>query len=650
MLDSKSKRREMSFSRPFATLLAALFIAAAGFLIAAGGAVAFAQTTDMDAPIRLVPLEEVSPPSETPIPDLNPEPIVEALESIKSTEFFESQPLTTVESLLPVEETSAPSDSGVEVGALAEINVDDIGLFAEESGGFPSTLWRGSRFDLLTLLLPRLPIEARSPAMRTAVLKLLLSPGEAPRQQLIAGSELEGRVVEKGVLLRLRADILAQMGEFNVAIGLLRAAPSGDFEEIIARYNSDRLFLKLDFEHACELARERIDISMDAHWQRALIFCQSIDQEFEAAGLGLDLLRESGYAPEAAFVTLINGMSGYGEAELDSMPNPSPLLVAMLRKMGIEAPRNALDAANPALLRLIAGAADSDIELRLAAAEQAEAVGALPAASVGALYSEVQFTPEERANPISQSEGMKGPLARAILYQAVMAETVPTARAEVMGIALQRAKDEARFPTMARVLLPAMQALEARSDFAWFAAQAGRAYFASGRWEEARRWYDVALAERSRNAGAELAAAALWPLIALTQQEGEIDPAMLENWWQAQGGAGDPDAYRRGGLLLTLLTSLDHNVAAEQWDVLLAGPLSAPGAVASPALHYSLRDAAAGGRLGEAVLLALLGLGAGGPGSAGLLTLGEAVAALEDVGLHRDAQAVAVEAALAGGL
>ena len=227
---------------------------------------------------------------------------------------------------------------------------------------------------------------------------------------------------------------------------------------------------------------------------------------------------------------------------------------------------------------------------------------------------------------------------------------VLTARAEVMGVALQRAQDEGRFSIMARVLLPAMQSLEARSDFAWFAAQAGRAYFASGRWEEARRWYDIALAERSSNVEAELAAAALWPLIALTEEEGEIDPAMLENWWQAQGGAGDLDAYRQGGLLLTLLTSLDHNVAAEQWDVLLAGPLGAIGTVASPALYYSLRDSAAAGRLGEAVLLALLGLGAGGPGSAGLSTLGEAVAALKDVGLHRDAQAVAIEAALAGGL
>ncbi|MBT7291929.1 MAG: hypothetical protein HN838_05290 [Rhodospirillaceae bacterium] len=630
MPDSKNKRRHWGFATVFCAALTALFITAAQ-------TPSLAQSTDSDAPIRLVPLEEVSPPSETPVPEL----VLESMPSLN-----EVTPLSAVETLAPLEElgqaesAAGADNAGVEVGALADINADDIGLLAEQSGGFPNALWHGTRRDLLTLLMPRLPIEARSPAMRTATLKLLLSPGAAPRDE----------TAETGALLRLRADILADMGEFGVAIALLRAAPSGDFEEIIARYDSDRMFLKLDFDGACEQARARIDLSMDAYWQRALIFCQSKNEQFEAASLGLDLLRESGYAPDAAFVTLINGMSGYGEAALNSMPNPSPLLVAMLRNMGIQTPRNALDAANPALLRLIAGAADSDIELRLVAAEQAEAVGALPAASVGALYAQVQFTPEERANPISQSAAMDGPLARAILYQAVTAETVPTARAEVIGVALQRAQEEARFSTMARVLLPAMQALEARPGFAWFAGKAGRAYFASGRWEEARRWFDVALAQRSSNVEAQQAAIALWPLVALTGEESEVDPGMLDVWWQAQGGATDPGAYHRGGLLLTLLAALGRNIAAEQWDVLLAGPLSEPSAVASPALQYALRGAAADGRLGETVLLALLGLGAGGPENAGLNTLGEAVAALRAVGLDKDAQAVAVEAALAGGL
>jgi len=72
--------------------------------------------------------------------------------------------------------------------------------------------------------------------------------------------------------------------------------------------------------------------------------------------------------------------------------------------------------------------------------------------------------------------------------------------------------------------------------------------------------------------------------------------------------------------------------------------------VASPALRHSLHAAASNGRLAETVLLALLGLGAGGPENSGLVTLSETITGLRDVGLDRDAQAIAVEAALAGGL
>jgi len=600
-----------------AALCAAVFLTAVASL-------SLAQTVDSDAPIRLVPLEEIAAPEETaPPPDLDDAPL-----------------------LLDVEDLAAPGDTPeddgarVEVGALGEINADDVGLLSQQSGGFPDSLWLGTWRDMVMLLLPRLPVEARSPAMRSAALKLLLSPGKAPR----------GDAAERGELLRLRAEILARMGEYDVAIALLKAAPSGDFEEQRARYDNDRMFLRLDFDGACEQARARIDLSADTYWQRALIFCQSKDQEIEAANIGLDLLRESGYAPDAGFVTLIHAMNGYGEAALDSLPHPTPMLVSMLRVLGVQTPLNALGVANPALLRLIAGAADSDIELRLLAAEQAEAVGALPAASVGALYAAVPFTAEERANPIEYSSHKFGPLSRAMLYQTILDEVVPTARAEAVGIALQRAQEEARFATMARVLLPAMQALPVTREFAWFAADAGRAYFAAGRWEEARRWFDAALAGYGADPEARAAAVQLWPLIALTGQDPNVDPGMLAAWWESVGGALDPEAHGRGGLLLTLLSALGRDVSPEQWHTLLAGPLIEPSAVASPALRHSLHAAASNGRLAETVLLALLGLGAGGPENSGLVTLSETITGLRDVGLDRDAQAIAVEAALAGGL
>jgi len=602
---------------------------AAGALFAAllflAASPALGQEQDSDAPIRLVPHDDFEPlQSDAP---LLPEP--------------ESKPLALgIEKLGTPQNPVGANRNQVEVGMLGEIDSDDVGLLSEQSGGYLDSLWQGSLRDRIALLLPRLPVEARSPAMRSVALKLLLSPGKAPI----------GKESESGEFLRLRADTLARMGEFDVAIALLRAAPDGDFEETIARYDSDRMFLKLDFAGACGQARARIDLSQDPYWQRALIFCQSKDQEVEAASLGLDLLRESGYAPDAAFVALIDAMNGYGEAVLNSLPNPTPMLVSMLRVLNIAAPADTLDAANPALLRVIASASGSDLGLRLAAAEEAEAVGALPAKSIGALYATVEFTPEEQANPIELSAEMAGPLARAIMYQVILGENVPTARAEAVGIALERAREEGRFSTMARVLLPAMQVLPATREFAWFAAEAGRAYFAANRWEEAARWFDVALAEAGVNSEAHQAAIQLWPLVALSTKEMKVDPGMLGSWWEFQGGPLNPTAHQRGGLLLTLLAATGHDISLEHWDGLLAGPLSEPSAVSSPALRHALSTAADQGRVGEGALLALLGLGAGGPQNSSLVTLEDTITVLRAVGLEQDAQAIAVEAALAGGL
>ena len=62
-----------------------------------------------------------------------------------------------------------------------------------------------------------------------------------------------------------------------------------------------------------------------------------------------------------------------------------------------------------------------------------------------------------------------------------------------------------------------------------------------------------------------------------------------------------------------------------------------------------LELAAAASRRGEVVLLSLLLLGDRGPGWSDTITLGRIVSALRQVGLERDAAAVAFEGLLAAG-
>ena len=70
-------------------------------------------------------------------------------------------------------------------------------------------------------------------------------------------------------------------------------------------------------------------------------------------------------------------------------------------------------------------------------------------------------------------------------------------------------------------------------------------------------------------------------------------------------------------------------------------------AAPSQAYLQALRGAAAAGRRGETVLLALLNLGPAGPAAAHPLVLVEVASALNRIGLEADARQVALEAVLA---
>ena len=82
---------------------------------------------------------------------------------------------------------------------------------------------------------------------------------------------------------------------------------------------------------------------------------------------------------------------------------------------------------------------------------------------------------------------------------------------------------------------------------------------------------------------------------------------------------------------------------------MLEGPLTETTYMPSPALWLGLENAAAAGRVGETVLLALLALGDLGPGGADPLALRAVIAALSKVGLDEHARAIALEAALVRG-
>ena len=145
--------------------------------------------------------------------------------------------------------------------------------------------------------------------------------------------------------------------------------------------------------------------------------------------MGLSLLRERNVEEDPGFDLLLRARAGDDSAKLESLPSPTALHLSMLRAAQLSVPEDAVEGAKPSIARAIALTAGVPLDFRLLAAERAEALGSLPTETLAELYVSVPFTSEELAYPWRRLKTDKGPMARALLHQAIAIQVVPAARA-----------------------------------------------------------------------------------------------------------------------------------------------------------------------------------------------------------------------------
>ena len=537
----------------------------------------------------------------------------------------------------PANPADAPAADRVQVDALVTIDPDSVGTLTKANGGFGEQMWSGTSRPLIERLLPHLSVNNSSAAMRDLTRRLLLSAAPLPQS--------EGPVV---ALIPQRIGLLAMMGDFEAAQALLQASPDRASNADLVRIEADTLFLGNDNARACALAAGRITEGDDPYWQKAFIFCQAMGNELGKAELGVALLRELGVEDEVFFF-LTDALAG-GEKNIASMADPSPLHLAMARAGNVQLPADVIAGNGPAVLRAVATSPNAPVELRLEAAERAEAAGALAPETLRHLYTSISFSEEDLANPLSRTEAESGPLSRALLYRTALIQTVPTAKAEVTARALALGREGGRYASTARTFLPVLENIPPSAELGWFAPAAVRAFLAAGKYDLAKSWFSVLRASALFDAQSVSAVNALLPVLWLAgpdYAEG-WSPTTLAQWWRlAEGHAEGPE---RGALLFSLFAAFDEPVAAELWESLLEGPERSTVAMPGLALRFQLAAAGSEGRIGETVLLSLLSLGDGGPAQADSMILRDVLARLRAVGEEAGARALAIEAVLAAGL
>ena len=529
---------------------------------------------------------------------------------------------------------------GIEVDTIGGINLDAIGILGPENGGFGRDLWRGTSWRSVERLMPGLTGEMGSPAMRRLARRLLLTGGAPPRR-------LSDSPSDDGGFLSLRIDRLAALGDVAGLNGLLSAVPQrvDEADERIARARVEGLLLTGKTDQACQRIGQEINRRHDvAYWRKSLVFCQIAGGRIDQARLALDLMREQGMEEDRDFLSLV---SAYDGVQVAQVAIDSPLDFALLGAVGQPYPEGLSSEASPGLLVALADAGEAPLEQRAEAAEKAVQLGVMAADRLTALYRQFQFD-AERIDAAGRGEvEPSGPAGRALLYQAIATRVVPGRRASLLSETLETARDEGRYAMAVQVLLPVILEVEPRPEIAWFAADAGRALYATGRFEEAGTWLTLARQEAIINPDAATAAAALWPYGRLAGYSPFPWSGDLEGWTEARSVEGGP-SQRDIAMLRSAFTALGESDSLAWIDLVAKDEdeRRRPDA----ALLYALEHAGDMRRTGETVLLALLALGPAGPGDSHPVAFNKALQALRQVGLEREARSLAIEAALAKGL
>lgn len=590
----------------FLKIISIVFICFFGLMF---GFQSYAQTP---GPVQLVPKPKLSPP-------------------IQRSEELSRSNLTTNRGL------------AVEIGKLKDVDPSVAGLLDEINGGLGLNMWAGSNRSRIEHLLRKLPMGTLSPVIQDLARRLLLSTAAVPSGEKLFPS-----------LLGIRVERLMAGGHIEEVNELLELAAIAIDDPALSRAEVDALLLAGDNAGACNRVSSLVRSDSRPYWIKTIAFCKALENDKGAVSLALALLRDQGHIGDEVFFSLINDLIEENNTLIETLIDPEPLHLAMLRAAQQTIPADAVAGARPSILWAIATAPNDELVIRVEAAERAESAGALGTKVLADIYSAVPYTPEEIDLALQTASVEQGPMTNALLYQAAMIWESDAMRAT----ALQRAWHQARksgagFGTSARVSIPIIREIKPHPDLIWFVHDVTRALITGGEVDLAWEWLRIASFEgESGNLHAQSTADSLWPLLQMADPEGAYmqDSERARSWWNNLGKLNGSVEFDKLALLFTLYEALGDGLPDSAWDPLFAAPLTVTSYQPSPAVSHALREASEAGRLAETVLLSLVAMGDIGSEGSDSTTLFNVIQALRKVGLASEARSIALEAALARGL
>lgn len=582
-----------------------------------------------NAPIRLGPPKKLAPEASPQKPDAPQEEVEEQKPALPATEGLG---------------TARRAPSGFKVDDLQSVTVESVGTLSEDTGGLGANMWAGTERARVDRLIPMLPSLPPSHVMRDLQRRLLLTAAIAPA----------GKSTSEKSLIAARAEAAFALGLQGELDAFLAAIPGSFSDQALDRVRAKHMLVGDEPAAMCGLARSMILQDgvgeQDLWWQKLTVVCDLLEGRAEQADVGARMLIELG-DNDQIFADLLQVLSGDKEAKMPLLSAPRPLDLAMMTGTGKPFPAEISGGFSSPALRAFATTTNQSFQSRLVAAELAESRGLISARDLSQVYDEISVGDSDIDGILSLVEADPGPNSRALLYRTTVSLPIDLARAQAIEKALQVGRREGRYVATVRLYLDQLLAIEASSNFAWFAHEAALAYLAVENKAQADRWLLIAKREASRNPDPEKPFDALWPYLRFN---GLTDDATLEAdlkaWWSALRERQPEEAADKAAFLIAVLQALGEPLSDGVWADLIAG--NKPLAGEAPALQTmrAMRAAAAANRVGETVLIASIALGDQPLGALPGGVVADVISALMQVGLTDEARALALETAFANGL
>lgn len=488
---------------------------------------------------------------------------------------------------------------------------------AADDGKFGSNLWQGLDTSAIEAHMARIELPIRSPVLLGLWKRMWTAPAipTGDNDQLTA-LQLE-TLYRWGLIESLRS----QLGSLDGAHGVATVAMAA------------RAHIGLgDRERGCSkirgVVRQISGLPKLARADALLIsgYCALFDSNTSAASVAAELVRDQKTGASTS-LTVLEALAAGGKPHA-SLPGAISLMdYRFLEVSGIAEPAAIVDRADGPLLAALATDPGLDAGVRIRAIEAPGQPNAFDPDLLTEVYRLAHFDAALLADPARAQ--VQAHMKSALLFKAAEAERRPAEKVQLAKALIEEAQRTGRLLPTAAALGPLLGDIRPNAELDWLGQTAIQILLAAGRYDRARAW-----AERTKTAHwlvlADIAAprgrdAAQWDTIANLTTSGKVPNNLLHR-------------------LTTVLDALDVQVPISLWEAASRLPQPAGGHLPETGVLSQLQEAAKQKQVARTILLTMRAIGPNGPGSAHMISLGDAIKALRRVGLEREARRLAFEA------